>query len=331
MSNRNPPSGPKISWQAPVTTTAALPLVGNTAGDARVTLDTAVVWVWNGASWKEGGGAASWKDPVATMADLPLVGNAPGDARVALDSDKVWIWNGVTWVTNVGVLPPPTVPGDVLQLDALNTPVWGPVPVALVVTSFATGRGLFIAGEMSTNPATFTASYNQLPDSVTIHDDQGNPTLPFGVTPFAAGSYPFAYTKSVVANVVYTLTATRVPGGVATKTVSDGWGFQIYHGAAASVTTQADIHALPVNVVSQTKVVPNYPATSLGADYDWYCLPSSFGTPSFTDTTTGFPVDFIMTGSVLVTNGFGVTVSYDIWRSLNPGIGTAGTIVIHVS
>ena len=127
----------------------------------------------------------------------------------------------------------------------------------------------------------------------------------------------------------YTLTATG--NGTPTATAVDRWGFDVYHGAAAAVTTEANIKALATDVLSQSRSVPNYPAVSTGTDYDWFCIPSSFGTPTFTDVTTGFAVPFVMTGTVSVTNANGVTVNYDIWRSTNPGIGTSGTIVIHVS
>lgn len=51
MSNRKSPSGRAISWQDPVATSADLPAAGNTAGDARVTLDTTQVWLWDGTAW----------------------------------------------------------------------------------------------------------------------------------------------------------------------------------------------------------------------------------------------------------------------------------------
>ncbi len=221
-------------------------------------------------------------------------------------------------------------PGDVLQLDASLTPIWGAVPTALTITSFATGRSILRAGATLANP-TFTASYNQTPTTVTIQDDQGNPSSAFGVSPFTSGTYLHSYTKTAVASVTYTLAATRTVGGTTTATAVDRWGFDVYHGAAAAVTTEANIKALATDVLSQSKSVPNYPAVSTGTDYDWFCMPTSFGTPAFTDVTTGFPVPFVMTGTVSVTNSNSVTVNYDIWRSANPGIGTAGTVVIHVS
>lgn len=39
------------SWKDPVANYSALPLVGNTAGDVRATLDTSTLYVWNGTTW----------------------------------------------------------------------------------------------------------------------------------------------------------------------------------------------------------------------------------------------------------------------------------------
>jgi hypothetical protein len=68
MSNRRSPSGPELSWQEPVDTAADLPPIGNDPGDARVTLDTSVIWIWNGALWTTGGAAEDHK-VAATAAD----------------------------------------------------------------------------------------------------------------------------------------------------------------------------------------------------------------------------------------------------------------------
>lgn len=44
------------TWKAGVANAGALPLVGNTVGDARVAEDTGIIYVWDGASWVPQGG-----------------------------------------------------------------------------------------------------------------------------------------------------------------------------------------------------------------------------------------------------------------------------------
>lgn len=45
-----------ITWKSAVATSADLPTSGNTTGDARVAMDTAIIYVWNGSAWVSSGG-----------------------------------------------------------------------------------------------------------------------------------------------------------------------------------------------------------------------------------------------------------------------------------
>lgn len=40
-----------VHWKTPVANQAALPATSNQAGDTRVTLDTGMIWVWDGSNW----------------------------------------------------------------------------------------------------------------------------------------------------------------------------------------------------------------------------------------------------------------------------------------
>lgn len=42
---------PHLSWREPVTTVTALPAIGNQIGDAIITQDTRIIYVWNGVAW----------------------------------------------------------------------------------------------------------------------------------------------------------------------------------------------------------------------------------------------------------------------------------------
>ncbi len=52
------PSAGSPSWKAPVSTAAALPASGNSLGDARVTQDTSIIYVWSGSAWVAAGGGS---------------------------------------------------------------------------------------------------------------------------------------------------------------------------------------------------------------------------------------------------------------------------------
>lgn len=89
------------SWKDPVANVGALPSVGNTNGDVRVTLSTGRAYIWFTSSWTAvwpdpfGPAPADphWKAPVANAGALPG-GSDPGDIRLTLDTGILWIYWG---------------------------------------------------------------------------------------------------------------------------------------------------------------------------------------------------------------------------------------------
>jgi len=79
MSNRRSPSGPELSWQEPVDTSGDLPLLDNAPGDARVALDTSVIWVWDGAAWVAVGSGGGASGPPNAIAYYDALGANTGD------------------------------------------------------------------------------------------------------------------------------------------------------------------------------------------------------------------------------------------------------------
>lgn len=116
-----------LAWKAPVVNFAALPTSGNTDGDARLTLDTRVIYTWkaSASAWIEQG---YWKEPVATEASLPLTNNSNGDVRLVLDSRLLYAWNSgtTTWATISGS-------GGLIKIDFIN-PISTTLPTGSSVT-----------------------------------------------------------------------------------------------------------------------------------------------------------------------------------------------------
>jgi len=96
MANRRSPSGPELSWQEPVDTTADLPLTGNNPGDARVSLDTSEIWIWNGTLWTTGGAAEDHKvavtaaDAVPSFLQAKLAAGTPKDQPLPVKPPSSW-------------------------------------------------------------------------------------------------------------------------------------------------------------------------------------------------------------------------------------------------
>jgi hypothetical protein len=98
------PAQGNYTWKSPVSTSSALPSLGNTLGDARVATDTSTIYIWTGITWQAvtggGGGGAGFTtmqtplgtSPVATGADtltwtsttIDITGNATTDT-IALE------------------------------------------------------------------------------------------------------------------------------------------------------------------------------------------------------------------------------------------------------
>lgn len=69
--NGNYPSSGDFHWKAPVVSAAALPAVGNYPADARTTLDTFTVYIWNGSSWNAIGGGGGGGTVTSVALALP--------------------------------------------------------------------------------------------------------------------------------------------------------------------------------------------------------------------------------------------------------------------
>lgn len=197
MSNRNPPSGPRISWQDPVANAAALPLVGNTSGDARVALNTSVVWVWNGTAWTTGAAAEDHKVAVTAADAVPsFLAN-----KISTDQPTVIVLS----VQNPGA-------NEQLQIH-LNAGALYPVPDNVFSIDDDVDPTKFLNVELSgqatgtTQTIVTTATISRpfrLPDisgtAVVMQDVSGQVFIGLGVTGTLHGSNNGVQYSSTVAN-----------------------------------------------------------------------------------------------------------------------------------
>lgn len=84
-----------INWKSSVADYASLPGSGNSSGDARITLDTSDIWIWNGSAWVSHTAGA-----IALTNAHILVGNASNVATDVAMSGDITISN--TGVTTIG-------------------------------------------------------------------------------------------------------------------------------------------------------------------------------------------------------------------------------------
>lgn len=62
-----------------------------------------------------------------------------------------------------------------------------------------------------------------------------------------------------------------------------------------------------------------YTTNAVGAEYNWYCHPDRYGTPTF--YANGFEGGWSLITTISFTNNFGYIEDYKVWRSDNPDIG----------
>ena len=87
----------EIRWRFPVANESALPLIDNTVGDVRVTLNNNNIYTWSGAAWILMSASPRWREPVELLANLPTIGNTQGDLRIVRETKSLYQWTGLVW------------------------------------------------------------------------------------------------------------------------------------------------------------------------------------------------------------------------------------------
>jgi hypothetical protein len=164
--------------------------------------------------------------------------------------------------------------------------------------------------------------HNVVEDSLVIRDVTRAEDLATGVqkTPPEAVVMPSgAIQKTSQASHVFRISGqNNKPGSITPRNATYYWYWRLFYGVNINATLdEAAIEALVSSML--TGAYARTYALGGGSNYKYVCFPTSFGTPStFIDTDTGFGVDMVKQApDVNVTNGFGQTTAYSIWRTLN--------------
>lgn len=193
------------------------------------------------------------------------------------------------------------------------------------VSSFAVTSSTREVGE-SVSPASFTASYNRTPTSAVLTDNNGSGPLDVTSTPTAFNSTgPFVKTTNND-SVTFTLTASDgVDPSVAPTTVMR-WRPRCYYGVDVNQVsaTEAFIESLASSQLLASRNVSFTVNAGVG-QHIFYAFPASYGTPTF--TVNGFAGGFELVGSVSVTNAYGVSQSYSLYKSTNSNLGSTNVVV----
>lgn len=131
--------------------------------------------------------------------------------------------------------------------------------------------------------------------------------------------------KSITTNTTIMLTVTDERDAVVTKSVTIGFQPKVYWGTSDQTEFDSeDILALASSALASSRA-RTLSVNAAEGEYIVYAIPSSFGTPTF--NVGGFDGGFIKTGTVEHTNASGHKQNYDVWRSVNAGLGQTSVAV----
>jgi hypothetical protein len=132
------------TWKAPVDSEAALPVSGNTPGDARIELTDFTGWVWNGSAWVQfsggsGSGTVTSVSVVSTNGFAGTVANSTTTPAITLETSITGILNGNGTAVSALTEPTASVLGNTTGVTA------GPSPVPLGTVTEATSSVLTLS------------------------------------------------------------------------------------------------------------------------------------------------------------------------------------------
>lgn len=217
-------------------------------------------------------------------------------------------------------------PSDVLTWDGTKL-VFGPPTggVDFQIDSFDfDSAGALVEVGASFPSVDFVATYSVPPQSAAIFDDLTSLTQVLS-SPFTSFSKPGPFTSSSPGTVVtFVLNATL---GAVTKIYSLTMEFTLrrYYGVSSvGVYDEAFITGLSSSSLGASPTA-NFSATAGAGEYVFFCLPASYGTPTF--SVGGFEGGFEQVASSVNVTVNGVTTAYDVWRSVHAELGTINVTV----
>lgn len=105
-----------------------------------------------------------------------------------------------------------------------------------------------------------------------------------------------------------------------TRNASINWYFRAFYGwsSNANLNTENAIEALPLSALFANRPTSVNATGNSGTNYAYYAQPSNWTAPNlFRDLSTGFELSMTELSQVTLTNPYGVTQAYRVWRTTN--------------
>lgn len=132
--------------------------------------------------------------------------------------------------------------------------------------------------------------------------------------------------KTITSNTSIVITATDERNAQASRTLNITFQPRAYWGVAQNkeIYDSADILALSGSALTSTRT-RNINVNAGEGEHIIYAIPSSFGTPTF--KINGFEGGFVKVGTINFTNASGYSQNYDVYKSVNPNLGSTQVVV----
>lgn len=132
--------------------------------------------------------------------------------------------------------------------------------------------------------------------------------------------------KTIASNTSIVITATDERDTQASRTLNITFQPRAYWGVAQNkeIYDSADILALSESALTSTRT-RNINVNAGEGEHIIYAIPSTFGTPIF--KINGFEGGFIKVGTINFTNASGYSQNYDVYKSVNPNLGSTQVVV----
>lgn len=208
-------------------------------------------------------------------------------------------------------------------LDTILYPYIEPTFSSFSLTGYST---LEVGDEIPTGSQTFTfdatTDVNVQADSIDIENVSDSIVYVTGSANDNTETVNFGSNviRTTPGSKQFRITGTNTQASTFTRNYNVNWYFKVYYGESAATSLgEGGIEGLRVNLLTSTA---NRTYAFLGGDYKYMCWSTTLGTKSnFFDVDTGFAVAMEPPVTINITNAFGVSQDYYVYRTTNPLVG----------
>lgn len=181
------------------------------------------------------------------------------------------------------------------------------------------GGGVNEVGASVVTPG-FTASYVRTPTLAELDDNDGSPTKDVTSTPTSFSSDGTFQETGNNATVLFTLSAEE-DGEADSRNATMYWRPRTMYGVDSDTGPydEAFVEALATQQLDNNRQ-STFTVNAGAGEYIFYAYPSAYGAATF--FVGGFEGGFSLVGTISVTNAFGVTQNYNLYRSDNHSLGS---------